>query len=72
MQTADPSWKSGILLWNFFIPTAQELDVVYEEDIDIAVTAAETFRVLVLDTLDEFVDEVFTGDAQQAHVGEVL
>ena len=56
----------------FFIPTAQELDVVYEEDIDIAVTAAETFRVLVLDTLDEFVDEVFTGDAQQAHVREVL
>lgn len=56
----------------FFIATAQELDVVDEEDVDVAVTAAEAFRVLVLDTLDKFVDEVFAGDTEETHIGEVL
>lgn len=51
---------------------AEELDVVDEEDVDVAVPAAEAFRILVLDALDEFIDEVFAGNAQEAHIGKVF
>ena len=47
----------------FLFTAAEELDVIDKEDVDVAVPAAEAFRILVLDALDEFIDEVFAGNA---------
>ena len=55
----------------FFLRTllaSEKLDVVYQEEIDLAITLSEFDQITVLDRVDELVDEQFTGDINHLYV----
>src|SRR5438093_3096687 len=55
----------------FFLGTlfaSKKLDVVYQEEIDLAITLSEFDQITVLDRVDELVDEQFTGDINHLYV----
>ena len=54
----------------FFI--FQELYIIDEEDIDVAIPLSEAFRIFILDRLDELIGKVFAGNAAQTHVREIF
>src|SRR6266536_725904 len=55
----------------FFLGTlfaSEKLDVVYQEEIDLAIALSEFDQIAVLDRVDELVDEQFTGDINHLYV----
>src|SRR6266496_4828923 len=55
----------------FFLGTlfaTEKLDVVYQEEIDLAIALSEFDQIAVLDRVDELVDEQFTGDINHLYV----
>ena len=55
----------------FFLGTlfaSEKLDVVYQEEIDLAIALSEFDQIAVLDRVDELVDEQLTRDVEHLHV----
>ena len=50
----------------------QKLDIVDNQAVDIAVFLAEGLSSFVLDGIDDFVGELFTGGVEYLHAGVVL
>lgn len=50
----------------------QKLDIVDNQAVDIAVFLAEGLSSFVLDGIDDFVGEFFTGGVEHLHAGVVL
>lgn len=54
------------------IPFSQKLDIVNEQDIDVAVFIAKGFCCIVLDGIDQFIGESLTGCIKDLHFRMVL
>ena len=48
----------------------EELDIVDEQDVDVAVFLAERFGIAVSDGIDEFIRKFFARNVKDAHLGE--
>ena len=52
--------------------TFEELDIVDDKAVDIAVFFTEGFRIFIVDGVNDFVSEVFTGNVKNFHGRVVL
>ena len=48
--------------------TSKELDIVNQEEIDLAITLPELNQITVLDCVNELIDEQLAGDIDHLHV----